>query len=104
MSSQRLEIEIIADIKQIVASLSNFNERFDQFAAGIGKSTQKASGFCGRDGLYWPACPPPGRGGTQTGRVDWVQANPDAVYFRLHKGQKQVVFVRGDYYVFSEDE
>jgi len=36
-------------------------------------------------------------------RVDWVREKPDGVYFRLHKGEKQVVFVRGDHYVFGED-
>jgi|GEM_PF-1226829 len=40
---------------------------------------------------------------TYSERVDWVRENPDAVYFRLHKGRKQVAFVRDDYYVFSED-
>lgn len=40
---------------------------------------------------------------TYSERVDWVRQKPDAVYFRLHKGKKQVAFVRGDYYVFSED-
>jgi len=37
-------------------------------------------------------------------RVEWVRKNPDGVYFNVHNGQKQVVFVRADYYVFSSDK
>lgn len=37
-------------------------------------------------------------------RVDWVLKNPDAVYFRLHTGKKQLIFVREEHYVFYLDE
>lgn len=40
---------------------------------------------------------------TWSERVEWVRENPEGVYFRLYKGKPQVVFVRGDYYVFTED-
>ncbi len=46
-------------------------------------------------------------GGTEMSwkeRVNWVREKPDAVYFQIHKGKKQVVFVRDKYYVFSEDK
>jgi hypothetical protein len=49
----------------------------------------------------------PDFGGTEMSwkeRVDWVRKNPDGVYFQIHSGKKQVVFVRDDYYVFSEDK
>jgi len=40
-----------------------------------------------------------------TERIDWVREKPDAVYFRIHKGQKQLVFIRdGKYYVFATDK
>jgi len=39
---------------------------------------------------------------TYAERVNWIRNNPDAIYFYLHKGKKQVVFVREDYYVFCE--
>jgi len=43
MSNSRMEIEVIANIKQIVGSLNSLNQRFDEFAAKTGASVEKTS-------------------------------------------------------------
>jgi len=43
MAKQNVEIEVVGDIKQIVSSLNQLDQRFNMFANSVGASTEKAN-------------------------------------------------------------